>query len=383
DDWLCERPDPIVAVSWHGSYHEYGYEACQCEQLPEPRRPDYFLLALRTSAPPSGVESYEHPGEKIWEFKAEQYSEVLVGYDRNPEGEPNEPVFRYSVRLPEEAWFRQTEPETVYWFTVTPVFDEPVTDRLYHWGWTSHPHVFGGGALFVDYRLRMVPHWQAVRYAEDQAVDMSFEFFTVPPPRLVAHWRLDETEGSVAFDATGGHDGIVHGATWAEGKINGALDFNGLNDYVDCGERDTLGPQQMTWAAWLRPEHMGGARYIVSRARTGSDIDWAVLRHYEGEIEFTRGQDGSDPATVVSQGTTPLNEWSHVAATCDGGSICVYVNGEPDRAVARAAGVPRTGYQFVLSSLLADTRFYNGKMDDVRLYDQALPAERVAELMDQ
>jgi hypothetical protein len=184
DDWLCERRDPIVAISWHGSYLDYGYEACQCEQAPEPRRPDYFLLAIHTSLPPGGLESYEHPGEKIWEYAAHEYDEVLVGYDKNPEGEPNEPVFRYSVRLPDEAWFRQTEPETVYWFTVTPVFAEPVAGRPYRWGWTNHPRAFGGGALFVDYRLRMVPFWQAVRDPEDQAVDMSFEFFTVPLAEL-------------------------------------------------------------------------------------------------------------------------------------------------------------------------------------------------------
>jgi hypothetical protein len=180
DDWVCEGKEPVVAVGWHGSYLGYGYEACQCEQAPEPRRPDYFLLSIRSNAPADDWEPYDHPGETIWEFRADEYNEVLVGYDKNPEGEPNEPVFRYSVRLPEDAWFRQAAPGTVYWFTVTPVFEEPVADRPYSWGWTNHLHAFGGGALFVDYRLRMVPQWRAIRDPEDRAVDMSFEFFTVP-----------------------------------------------------------------------------------------------------------------------------------------------------------------------------------------------------------
>jgi hypothetical protein len=180
DDWVCEGESPIVAVSWHGSYIDYGYEACQCEQAAEPRRPDYFLLSIRSNAPTDDWEPYDHPGETIWEFSADEYNEVLVGYDKNPEGEPNEAVFRYSVRLPEDAWFRQAEPDTVYWFAVTPVFAEPVADRLYRWGWTNHPRVSGGGALFVDYRLRMVPQWQSVSGPEDEGVDMSFEFFTVP-----------------------------------------------------------------------------------------------------------------------------------------------------------------------------------------------------------
>ncbi len=180
DDWICERQGPVVAASWHGSYLGYAYEACGCEPMPAPRRPDYFLLSLWTGAPPNDREPYEHPGEKVWEYPAHDYDEVLVGYDKNPEGDPNEPVFRYSVRVPEDAWFRQSAPETVYWFSVAPVFREPAADRPYSWGWTNAPHVFGDGALFIDYRLRMTLQWQQVRNPLEEAVDMSFTLYTVP-----------------------------------------------------------------------------------------------------------------------------------------------------------------------------------------------------------
>jgi len=180
DDWACERQDPVVAISWHGSYLGYGYEPSACIEVPEPRRPDYFLLSLSTSARPDDEQPYEHPGERVWEYVAHAYDEVLVGYDKDPAGEPNEPVFRYSVRLPEEAWFRQPALETVYWFSVVPVFEEPIEDRLYHWGWTNHPHVFGSGATFIDYRVRMVPRWQPVQNALEEMVDMSFTLYTTP-----------------------------------------------------------------------------------------------------------------------------------------------------------------------------------------------------------
>ncbi|MFC1781786.1 GEVED domain-containing protein, partial [Planctomycetota bacterium] len=47
DDWMCVRTDPVVAISWYGSYVGYGYEACKCDQVTEPNRPDYFILQLR------------------------------------------------------------------------------------------------------------------------------------------------------------------------------------------------------------------------------------------------------------------------------------------------------------------------------------------------
>ncbi|MHC4426578.1 MAG: hypothetical protein ACYSYV_10835 [Planctomycetota bacterium] len=53
--------------------------------------------------------------------------------------------------------------------------------------------------------------------------------------RLVAHWRLDETTGNVAHDSAGGHDGACHGEPlWQPtgGKVGGALEFDGRNDYV-------------------------------------------------------------------------------------------------------------------------------------------------------
>lgn len=180
-DWVCERQGPVIAASWQGSYLGYAYEACGGEGGAEPRRPDYFLLYLQGNAPPNETEPYEHPGETVWEYAAFDYDEVLVGFGLNPEGEPNEAIFRYSVRFPEEAWFRQTSPDAAYWFSVVPVFTEPVGDRTYHWGWTNRPHDSGGGALFTDYRLRMMPQWQPAHDPQGQEVDMSFQFLTVPP----------------------------------------------------------------------------------------------------------------------------------------------------------------------------------------------------------
>ena len=48
-------------------------------------------------------------------------------------------------------------------------------------------------------------------------------------PALVAHWPLDEEQGTVARDASGhGHDGELRGTgEWVPGKIGGALKFNG------------------------------------------------------------------------------------------------------------------------------------------------------------
>jgi hypothetical protein len=198
---------------------------------------------------------------------------------------------------------------------------------------------------------------------------------------LAAHWALDEIQGDIAYDSTGHIDATVFGGQWAAGKIDGALQFNGFYTYVDCGDSTRLGTRKMTLAMWLNPEHMGGMRYILARANTDSEaIDYAFMRHLEGEVEFTVAQAGSDPVSIMSNATTPLNEWTHVAVSLDGSQTTIYINGRPDASAGYAERVPREGFRLVISSLNASTRFYNGKIDDVRIYNVTLAADEIETL---
>jgi hypothetical protein len=180
DDWTCEGNTPVIAAAWWGSYIGYGYEACQCDRELDPPRPDYFLLRLWRSVPASDSVPAQ-PGEVVWEYRAFDYDEVLVGYDGTPE---REPIYRYSVRLPEEQWFRQEVPGTVWWFSVTAVYTDPLPMLVHPWGWTNHPPVSENGAVSIDYRAGPAPEWQRLRDPQDRPVDMSFTLFTLPeePP---------------------------------------------------------------------------------------------------------------------------------------------------------------------------------------------------------
>lgn len=197
---------------------------------------------------------------------------------------------------------------------------------------------------------------------------------------LAAHWKLDETDGDIAYDSAGDNDATVHGAVWTEGMIDGALQFDGFNDYVDCNDSEQLGPEQMTLTMWLKSEHMGGMRYIISRAKSNSDdIDYAIKRLLTGEVEFAVGQLSSSPVSVQSQANAALDEWSHVAVCLDGSEASVYINGQRDSSASYAERAPREDYRLVISCLQANTRFYNGLIDDVRIYSRALSAEQIEE----
>jgi hypothetical protein len=385
DDWSCQGADPVTAVSWHGSYLGYGYEACKCDEPVEPRRPDYFLLSIWTNAASTGRTPGHRPGEKIWEYAAYDYDEVLVGYDREPEGEPNEAVFHYSVRLPAEAWFWQETPESVFWFSVMAVFKDTTAQIPYYWGWTSHEHIFGSAAMVMDYDVTGPPWWQET---PDQAlwpVDMSFTLFTAAQAvqsGQVAHWRFDETRGSIAADSVGGHHGTVHGATWAQGAVGGALRFNG-DDYVEVvDETDFDLTEAITVAAWVNLEAVNADWLGII---TKGDSTWRLStflaeRRFHFAVNDLPGSHHSVDGTV----RMGLNEWHYLVGTYDGSSIRLYVDGVEDPASPAAYAGPIYTDDFpVWIGANAEQlgRNFIGRIDEVQVYDHALTQTELLDLM--
>jgi hypothetical protein len=169
---------------WWGSYIGYGYEACQGPPAVLPVKPDYFQLTIWDDVP-AGIDlPYSHPNDIIWEYRAVDFDEVLVGYDKQPHGAPNEPVFRYSVRLPRDDWFLQRDANTVYWFSVVAVYED-VPD--YNWGWTNHEHMYNDDAVsgVLDASGEWV--WDELYDQNDASEDMSFILFTEPGCFPCAH----------------------------------------------------------------------------------------------------------------------------------------------------------------------------------------------------
>ena len=70
----------------------------------------------------------------------------------------------------------------------------------------------------------------------------------------MSHWKFDEGSGSTASDPSGGNDGTLTGAPgpiWTTGKIGPyALDFDGVDDWVDIGD---LHVDYLTFSSWFKP----------------------------------------------------------------------------------------------------------------------------------
>jgi hypothetical protein len=143
------------------------------------------LLSIWTDVPATSDNPFSHPRKKIWECQIFDYDEVLVGYDKHPHGSDDpakvgyEPVFRYSVRLPEDKWFYQETVDEIYWFSVMAVYTDAKVIQ-HPWGWTNHEHVFQDDAVAGHIDPSGVWQWEDLHDQTGKSEDMSFILFTEP-----------------------------------------------------------------------------------------------------------------------------------------------------------------------------------------------------------
>jgi RHS repeat-associated protein len=200
-----------------------------------------------------------------------------------------------------------------------------------------------------------------------------------PGPEPVAAYDFEEGEGEVAHDAAGSHDGEVEG-TWTEaGKYGGALDFNGAGDRVKIPDHNELDfTSAFTLEAWVRPEKYREWASLFSKAGA-SEPDYSFLvysGHSSGPPEaYVRNSKGEE-AQAEGEEALPLNTWSHVTATSDGEDLRIYVDGDLVDTQPAVTAVANS-HPIRIGGLWDWWEFFDGKIDEVRLYDEALDEEEI------
>jgi glucose/arabinose dehydrogenase/PKD repeat protein len=207
--------------------------------------------------------------------------------------------------------------------------------------------------------------------------------FTAPQPgNPIAAYNFDAGTGTTLADVTGkGHTGTLTGPTWSTaGKTGGALSFDGVNDSVRINDANDLDlTNKMTFEAWLRPTALNGG---VGGWRT------ALFKETGGGMAYGlyANDDGSRPAVHVNiggeqrtRGTAqlPLNAWTHLAATYDGTTLRLYVNGAQVSSKAQTGAVAASTGPLKLGGNAIWGEWYAGLMDDVRVYDRALTTAEI------
>jgi len=214
---------------------------------------------------------------------------------------------------------------------------------------------------------------------------------------LILHWRFDEGSGTIAHDSSGnGRDGVFEGSpTWTAGKIGGALEFSGGGErVVDDDAEDYLnGLEAVTICVWIKSNETGSDRgFIIGEEPDGGDN--LMTMRYDSAGATGGGTNllkmavvaPNDEQQLESSNNLQTTEWQHVAMVWSRNEqLQFFVNGEPDTPVANSA--PRDVATSDVTMLIVGQggkdagRSWNGLVDDVRIYDEALTAERIQGIM--
>jgi hypothetical protein len=147
-----------------------------------------------------------------------------------------------------------------------------------------------------------------------------------------------------------------------------AVSFNGTQDAIEVNNAAELNPTSaITIAAWINAKDWDGNRRIVQK---GSNDDQYRFTADSGKLVFDLAGVSSLEAPLPSTG-----QWHHVAATYDGQSMVIYVDGEVAAHADCAGEIATTDDPLVFGSKTAQagaTDHFSGQIADLRIYNQAL-----------
>jgi hypothetical protein len=218
----------------------------------------------------------------------------------------------------------------------------------------------------------------------------AWNFTTISNATLVGNWKLEEGSGTTIVDASQyGNNGTTTGnPVWVTGKIGQALQLNG-SQYATVPDNGSLNPTNaITLAAWIKPETSVNPQYIIKKAISNTTDGYELSLSNTGKVFFRINQKTSADVYRVNSVTsypTDGNTWMHVAATYDGTTLKIYVNGVLDASLSPAAP-PAISSNTLLLGIGAQsdgTSRFKGAIDEALIYNTALNASDILNIVAQ
>jgi hypothetical protein len=196
---------------------------------------------------------------------------------------------------------------------------------------------------------------------------------------LVAAYSFNEGTGTQVIDKSGnGNTGVITGATWtSSGRFGSALSFNGTSSWVTVTDSAVLDlKQSVTLEAWVYPKSSTGWQAAVIKEQTGG-LSYALYGNSDpgtpvGTIHTT------NDVNLYGGSGLPLNTWSHLAVTYNGSVLKLYVNGTLVNSQSVSGQMPVSTNVLRIGGDSVWGEYFNGLIDEVRVYNRALSAAQIA-----
>jgi N-acetylneuraminic acid mutarotase len=248
------------------------------------------------------------------------------------------------------------------------------------------PDLNGDGIVDISDLVRLIESWGqddplcdiAPLSVGDGVVDsldlellMSHWERPIDDPTLIAHWTLDEAEGTVAYDSVGVDAALLVGdPVWQPegGVVGGALALDGIDDYAFA--KHGLNPADGSFSvfAWINGGEPG--QVILSQS---DHVNWLLADSSGGNLITEIKGSGRSAGALLSQTNITDGNWHRIGFVWDGSYRTLYVD---DVIVAEDTqeGIESSpnGLYIGTGKALEPGTFFSGLIDDIRIYNRAV-----------
>ncbi len=180
-----------------------------------------------------------------------------------------------------------------------------------------------------------------------------------------------------------GYDGIVNGdCNWVDGKVDGAINFDGDGDFIDIGnhELDITESGLITVAAWIKVDSFSNSSAaIITKGNTSWRLQrWANTNFMEFACSGLSGVGGDSV-----HGNIDVNDgqWHHVAGIYDGSRLYLYVDGQEDNNCPANGSISSNSASiYIGGNSEVSGRWFNGIIDEVLIYNCTFAPSTIGQL---
>ena len=186
----------------------------------------------------------------------------------------------------------------------------------------------------------------------------------------------------------------IHNAALCEdrfGHKNRAFDFNGINSYIMSDEKNVLNESNsITISCWIYPRRTNyWESWICKIGRTWTSVwrmGFGVRKNTEWGLTTCKLISGSNYWENYWTNNTdvPLYKWTHVAVSADQNKkiVSVYMNGEKTGVLKNLKDFEKHESSVLIGFQKDDNVYFDGKIDDVKIYDRVLSDAEIHEVYD-
>ena len=201
---------------------------------------------------------------------------------------------------------------------------------------------------------------------------------------VVGYWHLDEATSTAAYDASGNTNTgtLTNSPTWqsvSNCKAGACLSFDGSTQYVNVSTNPIFNVSEITISSWVISDITNAFRTAVSRYDDASPQSGNWMLGHGGTLSKYRFliRIGSTNYLAESGDGFSTGSWHHLVGTYNGFVIKLYIDGIERASTTIAGSLSSNAINIRIGNRFGNTQYWDGKIDEVRIYNRALSATEI------